>query len=86
MFQSLLTEKCLRRSHWTPVNITEDVVERYDIFNTKGCPYELLFGDFNDQPIPSDYYNFLNDDDDDGNNIPCTPIDDVLPDNEVVED
>ena len=40
----------------------------------------LIFGNFIDQPIPPDYYNFLNDDDDDGNNIPGTCIDDVLPD------
>ena len=33
--------------------MTEDVIERYDTFNTKGCPEDLIFGDFNDQPIPS---------------------------------
>ena len=37
------------------------------------------------QPIPSNYYNFLNDDNNDYNNIFGTPIDDALPDNKVVE-
>ena len=46
----------------------------------------FFFGDFNDQPIPSNYYNFLNDDDDDVNNVPGTPVDNVLLDNKVVED
>ena len=36
--------KRLRRSHWTPFNITEDNIERYDMFNTKGCPEDLIFG------------------------------------------
>ena len=61
--------------------MTEDAIEYYDTFNTKGCPYELIFGDFNDQSIPSDYYNLLNDDNDDGNNIPVNLFDDVLLDN-----
>ena len=61
--------------------MTKYVIERYDTFNSKGCPDELIYGEFNDQPIPSNYYNFLNDDDDDGNNIPGTPVGDVLPDN-----
>ena len=74
VFERLLTGKCLRKSHWTPVNITEDTIERYETFNTRGCPDKLIFGDFNDQPIPSNYYNFLNDGDDDGNNIPGTPV------------
>ena len=52
--ESLITEKRLRCSNWTPVNTTEDVISRYDTFNTKGCPDELIFGNFNDQPIPSD--------------------------------
>ena len=38
----------------------KDVIERYDTFNTKGFPDELIFGEFNDQPIPSEYFNFLN--------------------------
>ena len=66
--------------------MTKDVIERYDTFSTKGCPYEIIFGDFNDQPISSDYYNFLNDGGDYGNNFPGTPVDDALPDNEGVED
>ena len=63
--------------------MNEDVIEKYDTFNTKGFPNELIFGNFNDQPIPSDYYNFLNDydDDDDGNNFPGTPVVDALPEN-----
>ena len=69
-----------------PVNITEKVIEGGDTFNTKWCPYELGFGYFNDQPIPSNYYNFINDENDDGNNIPINPIEDALPDNEGVED
>ena len=57
------------------------MVENYDTFNTKEFPDELIFGDFNYQPIPSNCYNFLNDDDDDGNNIPGTPVYDALTDN-----
>ena len=57
-----------------PYQITEDMIERYYTFNTKRCPEELIFGDFNDQPIPSNYHNFLNDDNDNGNNIPGTPV------------
>ena len=55
--------------------MTEDVIESYDTFNTKGCRDKLIFGAFNDQPIPSNYYNFLNDDNNDGNNIPVNPVD-----------
>ena len=47
--------------------MTEDVIERYDTFNTKGCPEELIFGDFNDQPIPYTYSDLTNDYDNDGN-------------------
>ena len=36
VFERLLTSKILRWSHWTPVNMTEDVIEQYDTFNTKG--------------------------------------------------
>ena len=39
-------------------------------------------GDFNDKLVPSNYYSFLNDDDDDVNNIPGTPVDNSLPENE----
>ena len=66
--------------------MTEYVIECCDTFNTKGFPDRLIFGNFNDQPIPSNYYNFLNNDNDDGNNIPINPIEDALPDNEGVED
>ena len=66
--------------------MTKDVIELYETFNTKLFPDELIFGYFNDQPIPSNYYNFLNDSDDDGNNITGTPVDNDLPDNEGLED
>ena len=65
--------------------MTQDVLDHHDTFNTKGCPDELVFGNFNDQPVPSDYYNILNDDDDNDNDIPGTPVGDTLPDNEGVE-
>ena len=63
--------------------MTEDVIKCYDIFNTKGCQNELLFGKILDQPIPPNYYDLLNDDNDDDNenNIPGTPVADFLPDN-----
>ena len=61
--------------------MTEDVIERYDTFNTKGCPEDLIFGDFNDKPIPSTYSDLTNDYDNNG-----TQIDDALMDNKVVED
>ena len=66
--------------------MTAYVIECYDNFNTKVCPGELFFGNFNDQPIPPHLYDFLNDDGENGNNIPGTPIDNVLLDNKVVED
>ena len=47
-FEILLTGKRPRRSHWTPVNMTEDIIEQYDTVTTKGYPEEILFGDFND--------------------------------------
>ena len=43
----------------------------------KGCPEDLFFGDFNDQPIPSTYSNY----DDYG-----TQIDSSLTDNKGLED
>ena len=49
--------------------MTEDGIDRYDNFNTKGCPEDLIFGVFNNQPIPSTYYDLTNDYDDNG-----TPI------------
>ena len=63
----------------------EDMIERYFKFNTKICTYKLIFGNFNDETIPPNYYNLLNDDDGDGNNSPDTPVDDSLPDNEGVD-
>ena len=68
--------------------MTENAIERYDKFNAEVCPFELFFGDFNDQPIPSNYYNLLNYDDegDDGNNIHGNSVDDCLMENQVVED
>ena len=62
------------------------MIERYDTFNTKGCPDKLLFGDFHDQPIPPKYYDFLNDENDGNNNILITTVDDSLPVKKVVED
>ena len=47
---------------------------------------KIISGDFNDQPIPSNYYDFLNNDDDNGNNIPFTPIYGFLPYNKGMED
>ena len=61
--------------------MTEYVTEQYDTFNTKGCPEDLIFGGFNDQHIPSTYYDLTNDYDDNG-----TQIDASLTDNKVVED
>ena len=70
----------------TPVNITEDIIERYDTFNTKGFTEKLIFGNFNDQNIPSNYYNSLNYDYDNGKNITGNPVDNTLPENKGVED
>ena len=61
LFQKLMTGKCLQKSHWIPIDMTEDVIERYDNFNTKGCPEDLFFGDFNNQPIPFTYSDLIND-------------------------
>ena len=61
--------------------MTEDFIKQYDTFNTKGCPEDLIFGDFNDQPIPSTYSDLTNDYDDDG-----TQINAFLTDSEGVED
>ena len=60
--------------------MTEDVVERHDRVNAKICPEDHIFGDFNDQPIPSTYSDLTNDYDDDG-----TQINAALTDNKVVE-
>ena len=80
-FETILTVKRLRRSHWTAVNINEDVIEQYDTFNTRDCPEDLIFDDFNDQPVPSTYSDLTNDYDDDG-----TQIDADLTDNKGLED
>ena len=48
--------------------MTEDVIDQYDMFNTKGCPEDLIF-DFNNQPIPSTYSDITNDYDYDGTQI-----------------
>ena len=61
--------------------MTEDAIERYDTFNTKGCPEDLIFGDFNDQLIPSTYSDLINDYDNNG-----TQIDAALTDNEGLKD
>ena len=44
-----------------------------------------MVGEFNNKPIPPNYYNFLNNDDAKENNITGTPIEDILPDNKGVE-
>ena len=49
--------------------MTEDFIELYDTFNTKDFPEDLIFGDFNDQPIPSTYSDLTNDHDDYGTQI-----------------
>ena len=54
------------------------MIERCDTFKIKGCPDEVLFGNFHGQPIPPVYYDFLNDYNDDDNNIPFTPVDIVF--------
>ena len=79
-FESLLTGKRLRRSRWTPVNMTEDGIELYDTFNTKVCPEDLIFGNFNDQPIPFTYSDITND-----YNYNDTQIDAALTDNKVMD-
>ena len=66
--------------------MAEGVIELYENFNTKAYPDEIIFGYFNDQPIPSNYYNFLNDDDDNGNNISCNTLEYALLENKGVED
>ena len=86
LFFSLLTGKLTRHSHWTHLNMTVYVIGLYDTFNTKGCPDELIFGDLNDQPIPYDYYNILNDDNNNSNNVPGTPVDDKIPEKKWVGD
>ena len=62
------------------------LIEWYDTFNTKWCPDKPIFGYFNNQTITFSYYNFLNYDDENGNNIPGAPVEDSLLDNEGAED
>ena len=61
--------------------MTEDAIEQYDTFNTKDCLEDLILGNFNDQPIPSTYYDLKNDYDDDGAQINA-----ALTDNKGVDD
>ena len=61
--------------------MNEDVIERYETFGTKVCPEDPIFGDFNDQPIPSTYSDLTNDYDDDGTQIYA-----ALTENKGVED
>ena len=49
--------------------MTEDFIELYETFNTKGCTEDLIIGDFNDQPIPSTYFDLTDDYDYNGNQI-----------------
>ena len=66
---SLLIWKRLQKSHWTPVNMTEYVIEKYDTFNTNGSPEELVFCGFHNQPIPYNYSDLTNNYDDNGTSI-----------------
>ena len=79
-FEILLTGKHLRWSHWNSINMTNDIIEQYGTLNTKGCPEDLNFGDFNDQPTPSTYSDLTNYYD--GNS---TQINATLMDNKEVE-
>ena len=68
--------------------MNEYVIERYDTFNTKSYPEDLIFGDFNYQPIPSTYSDLTNDYDDNGIQFDSTLMenkgaeDAVVPNNE----
>ena len=59
----------------------EDVIERYDNFNTGYFTENLICSAFNNQPIPSTYSDLTNVYDDDVN-----PIDSALADNKGAED
>ena len=66
--------------------MTEDLIELYDTFNTKGCPDKRIFGYLNDQLILLYGYNILNDYNDNDNNISVISVDDWLCENKWVED
>ena len=66
--------------------MTKYVIKQYDTFSTKGYPDELILGHFDYQPIPSNCYNLLNDDDENGDNFPDTLVGDSLLYKELVED
>ena len=53
-------------------------------FNTKVCPEDLVFGDFNNQLTPFTYTGLINDYDDDGTPIGATPMDKELVEDKVV--
>ena len=61
--------------------MTEYVIEQYENFNTKCCPEDLIFGDFNNKHIPYTYSDITNDYDGDG-----TPIEAALSENKLLED
>ena len=61
--------------------MTEDLIEWYDNFKFKGCLEDLIFGGFNNQPIPFTYSDLTNNFDDGG-----TTIEIALVENKVVED
>ena len=66
--------------------MNKDVIEHYDTFDTNRWPDKLIFDSFNDQTIPSNCYNFLNDGNDDGNNSPGNFFENDLPYSKGVED
>ena len=66
--------------------MNQDVIEHYGTFDTNRWPDKLIFDHFNDQTIPSNCNNFLNEDNDDGNNLPGNFVENDLPDNKRVED
>ena len=56
------------------------------LLTPKDVQINSSLSNFNYQPVPSNYYNFLTDDKDNGNNITVTTIDNFLPDNKELED
>ena len=64
--------------------MTEDFIERYDNLNTKGCPEDLIFGDFNNQLIPCTYLDIKHDYDDNRTQIDAALADKKLVGGEVV--